>query len=86
MKSFTYTIKDAEGVHARPAGILCKACKNMAPNKVTIAKGDETVDCSKIFAIMTLGIKCGEEVTFTIEGPDEDAKIIELQELVAANL
>lgn len=86
MKTFTYTIKDAEGVHARPAGILCKACKGMAPNKVTISKNGETVDCSRILAVMTLCIKCGEEVTFTVEGPDEDAKIIELQELVAANL
>lgn len=86
MKSFTYTIKDAEGVHARPAGIICKACKKMAPNKVTITKGGEAVDCSKIFAVMALCIKCGEEVTFTVEGPDEDAKIVELQELVTSNL
>lgn len=86
MKSFTYTIQDAEGVHARPAGILCKACKAMAPNKVTVTKGEETAECNKIFALMSLGIKCGDEVTFTVEGPDEDAKLSELREIVLSNL
>ena len=86
MKSFTYTIKDAEGVHARPAGILCKACKAMAPNKVTVIKGEETAACNKIFALMSLGIKCGDEVTFTVEGPDEDAKLSELKEIVSTHL
>lgn len=86
MKSFTYTVKEAEGIHARPAGILTKACKAMAPNKVTITKGSKTADCTKIFGVMGLGVKCGEEITFAVEGPDEDAKIVELEALVSANL
>lgn len=86
MKSFTYTIKDSEGVHARPAGILCKTCKAMKPTAVTITKGEETADCTKLFAIMGLGIKCGEEVTITVDGPDEDAAAAQLQEFMAANL
>lgn len=86
MKSFAYTIKDSEGVHARPAGMLCKTCKAMKPTKVTLTRGDETADCTKIFAIMGLGIKCGEEVTFTVEGPDEDNAAAQLQEFMAANL
>lgn len=86
MKSFTYVIKEAEGIHARPAGVLTKACKAMAPNKVTITKGGKKADCTKIFGVMGLGVKCGEEVTFAVEGPDEDAKIAELEALVSANL
>ncbi|MCI9331227.1 MAG: HPr family phosphocarrier protein [Oscillibacter sp.] len=86
MKSFTYTIKDNEGIHARPAGILCKTCKTMAPNKVTLTKGDQTVECTKILAVMSLGVKCGETITLTVDGPDEDAKITELQDWISANL
>lgn len=86
MKSFTYTIKEAEGIHARPAGVVTKACKAMAPNKVTITKGAKTADASKIFAVMGLGVKCGEEITVAVEGPDEDAKITELEALFTANL
>ena len=29
MKEFTYTIKDEQGIHARPASILAKEAKNM---------------------------------------------------------
>ena len=86
MKSFTYTIKDPEGVHARPAGMLCKTCKAMLPTKVTLTKGDETVACTKVLALMSLGIKSGETITLTVEGPDEDAKAAELQEWITANL
>ena len=30
MKQFTYTIKDALGIHARPAGLLSKKAKSYA--------------------------------------------------------
>ena len=37
MKEFTYTIKDEQGIHARPAGELVKAAAAY-PCKVTISK------------------------------------------------
>ena len=36
MKQFTYTIKDALGIHARPAGLLAKKAKSYADTTVTI--------------------------------------------------
>ena len=30
MKEFNYTIKDPQGIHARPAGLLVKEAKNLA--------------------------------------------------------
>ena len=30
MKTFSYTIKDAQGIHARPAGELVKAAKGFS--------------------------------------------------------
>jgi phosphocarrier protein len=86
LKSFTYTIQDKEGIHARPAGMLCKTCKAMAPNKVTVKKGEETAECNKVLALMCLGVKCGETITLTVEGPDEEVKAKELQEWLSANL
>ena len=86
MKQFQYTVTDPLGIHARPAGILCKTCKAMAPNKVTLTKGDQTAECTKLLAVMSLGVKCGETITLTVEGPDEDAKAVELQNWLTANL
>ena len=62
MKSFTCTIRDKEGLHARPAGLLAAAAKKYAGTNVTIAKGDKSGDAKKIFKIMSLAIKCGDQV------------------------
>ena len=35
MQQFTYTIKDRDGVHARPAGVIIKAAKQYK-SKITI--------------------------------------------------
>ena len=37
MKSFSYTVKDELGIHARPAGMLVKEGKNFK-SKVTLEK------------------------------------------------
>ncbi len=85
MKSFSYVIKDAEGIHARPAGELVKLAKTFT-SKVTIAKGAKSGDARKIFAVMGLGAKQGEEVTVTAEGDDEEKAIAEIEAFMNANL
>ena len=47
MKEFTYTIKDEQGIHARPAGELVKAAAAY-PCKVTISKDGKEVDAKRI--------------------------------------
>ena len=41
MKKFAYTIQEANGVHARPAGLLVKAAKALDGTIVTVEGGDE---------------------------------------------
>ncbi len=74
MKSFNYVVKDALGIHARPAGLLAKEAKNFQ-SKILLKKDDKEVDVSRLMAIMALGVKCGNQVTVTADGPDEDAAI-----------
>ena len=71
MKQFEYTIQEAVGIHARPAGLLVKECKKYQ-STITIAKGDASVNALKLMALMGMGVKCGDTVTVTVEGPDED--------------
>ena len=68
---FEYVIKDSVGIHARPAGSLVKKVKEYS-SKVTIIKGDKSVDGNKLMALMSLGIKCGDTITVKVEGDDED--------------
>jgi len=71
MEQFTYVIKDKDGIHARPAGLLVKQAKQYENSKITLTKDGDSADLKKLFALMKLGIKQGEEVTVTIEGGDE---------------
>lgn len=85
MKEFKYVITDPEGIHARPAGILVKQAAGYQ-SAVTIAKGEKSADAKRIFGVMGLGVKTGEEVTITVEGADEDTAVAELETFFKENL
>ncbi len=85
MKSFTYTITDEVGIHARPAGLLVKKAKEF-DSTITIEKGGRSVNASKLMALMGLGVKCGETVTVTAEGSDEEKASSALEEFFKSNL
>ena len=71
MKTFNYTITDPVGIHARPAGMLVKEVKKYE-SKVTIKKGEKSTDATKLMMLMGLGVKCGDVVTVSVDGADED--------------
>ena len=71
MLSFTYTIKDEMGIHARPAGLLVKKVKEL-DSKIMIHKGEASAEGTRL---MAMGIKCGDEVSIEIEGGDEEASL-----------
>ena len=85
MKEFKYVITDPEGIHARPAGILVKQAAGYQ-STVKIAKGEKSADAKRIFGVMGLGVKSGEEVTITVEGADEEKAIAELEAFFKENL
>ena len=72
MKEFKYVITDPEGIHARPAGELVKATKEFQ-SAITLTKDGKTGDCKRIFGIMGLAVKAGNEITLTFDGEDEEA-------------
>ncbi|MBQ9947322.1 MAG: HPr family phosphocarrier protein [Oscillospiraceae bacterium] len=85
MRTFEYTVKDELGLHARPAGLLAKAAKAL-DSEITVTKGEKSAGASRLMAIMALGVKCGDTVTVTINGGDEDASEKAMKEFFAANL
>lgn len=48
-------------------------------SKVTISCGEKSAQLTRLMAVMGLGIKQGQTVTVTIDGPDEDKAFSELQ-------
>lgn len=85
MKSFTYTIQDELGIHARPAGMLAKAVAGYK-SVVTLDNGTKKADAKRLMAIMSMGVKKGHTVTVTVEGEDEDAAAASLEEFFKTNL
>lgn len=85
MKEFNYTITDAQGIHARPAGLLVKLAAGYSC-KVTIAKDGREVDAKRIMGVMSLGAKQGHEVTIKADGDDEDSAITALESFMKENL
>lgn len=85
MKDIKYVIKDAAGIHARPAGLLVKLIKEFS-SEVTIEKGGRTVDARKLLAVMSLGAKKDEEIVIKIEGSDEERAANQIQEFLENNL
>ena len=85
MKEFKHVINDPMGLHARPAGMLVKAVAPYA-SKITITAPTGTADARRLMGIMRLAAKQGMELTFTVEGADEEKAATELQAFLTANL
>ena len=85
MKSFEYTIKEPVGLHARPAGMMVKACAGYA-STVTIIAPTGKADAKRLMGIMRLAAKQGMELTVTVDGADEEKAAAELQAFFSANL
>ena len=85
MKEFTYTIKDEQGIHARPASILAKEAKKYE-SSITISIGEKTVDVTRLMAVMGLCVKCGQDVQVEIDGADEEAAFEGMKAFFEENL
>ena len=85
MKKFTYTIKDEIGIHARPAGLLAKKAKEFE-STVMLDKGGKNANAARLIAVMGLGVKCGDTITVTVEGADEERAAAEMESFFSENL
>ena len=85
MKSFEYTVTDPVGIHARPAGLLAKKAKEFE-SEIRIQKGEKSALATRLMAVMGLCIKCGDAITVTVSGKDEDAAAKAMQSFFAAQL
>ena len=85
MREFHYVIKDAQGIHARPAGLFVKEAAACDCN-VTIAKDGKEVDAKRILGVMGLGAKQGQEIVLKTEGVDEEAAMERLSAFLEENL
>ena len=75
------TIKNASGLHARPAGMFVKKASEFTSTIELIAKG-KTVNAKSIMGIMSLGLGQGAEIVIKADGADQEAAVEALAELI----
>ena len=77
MISFEYTIRDENGLHARPAGLLVRQAQALS-SEITIECRGKSASLKKLLAVMGLGVRCGDVVKISAEGKnaEEDLAII----------
>ena len=55
-------------------------------SKITITKEGKSAEASKLMAVMSLGVKCGQTVQIAVEGPDEEEAAAGIQAFFDGNL
>jgi phosphocarrier protein HPr len=75
-------IVNMKGLHARATAKFVQCCDRFDA-VVTVTKDEETVGGSSIMGILTLGAAKGSSILVTAAGPDAQAVLDALTELVA---
>lgn len=86
MQQFIYNIRDSLGIHARPAGLLTKLAKSFSDTTITVSLGDRSAKATQLLKLMGLGVRQGDEVTVTAEGPSESEAITAMRQFFSENL
>ncbi len=75
------TVANRLGLHARPAAELVKIA-NRFESEIQIAKDGIWVNGKSILGVMTLAAERGSEVSIKAEGPDADAAVAAIADLI----
>lgn len=83
----TVTIRHKLGLHARPAALFVQTASRFA-SKITVTnvtRQNKTADAKNILGVLTIGVAQNHTISLTADGPDAEAAIKSLTELVENN-
>ncbi|EJL46776.1 phosphotransferase system HPr (HPr) family protein [Brevibacillus sp. CF112] len=84
MVRFSVEITVSGGLHARPASVLVNLL-NQYRSSVKMFYNDKQANGKSILSVMALGVKTGDEMTFEVEGVDEQEAATALRSLFERN-
>jgi phosphocarrier protein HPr len=76
------TIVNQDGLHARPAAQIVRLANSFASD-IELAKDGVGVNGKSIMGVMMLAAECGSCITIRADGPDAEAAVAALAQLVA---
>ncbi|MFG6327123.1 MAG: HPr family phosphocarrier protein [Lachnospiraceae bacterium] len=71
MVSKRVTVKNEEGLHMRPAGLVTREMTKFQSTVYFIFE-DKKINAKSVMNLIAGGIKCGSEITIECEGEDEN--------------
>ena len=80
MERFSFEVRGAAGLHARPAADLVACAQQFACN-IELSLGSEHCDAKRIFGVLGLDAGQGDTVVVTCEGSDEHEARMTLEKL-----
>ena len=84
----TFKINNTHGLHARPSAMLVAEVKKYKSTiKVSNIDGENKfVDAKSLMKVIGLGVKHGNSLQFTADGPDAKAALVGIGEAIASGL
>ncbi len=78
-------VKNSIGLHAAPASFFVQeACSFQS--SIWVEKGDRKVNGKSLLGLLSMGFRCGEQITIHADGVDEIAALDGLEELLLHRL
>ncbi len=85
MVSRTFIIKNHAGLHLKPAALLCtEAIKYQSSIKLSF--GNTATNAKSVINVLSMCVKCNDEITMICEGPDEQEAMENLSRLILEGL
>lgn len=84
-KGISYTVKDPNGIHARPASALCGIASEYQ-SRITISANGKEVEPNSVVTLMSLNIKCGTVLKVKAEGADASEALWNIKNYLEASL
>lgn len=81
MKEFKYVVNHPDGLATRGGSALVNTASSFS-STICMKNGTVSISAKSLLGVMILPTKLGEELTFTIEGPDEEAAMEAVQNCV----
>ena len=85
MLSKEITVKNMEGLHARPATMFIQKA-NTFKSAVWIENGDRRANAKSLLGVLSLGICMDMKIVLGADGIDEEAAVGELAALIETGL
>jgi len=80
----TVNVTNSAGIHARAATLIAELVRR-SDARVSVIKDRERVDATEVLQILSLGTRCGEQISFEATGSDAQRVLDALVQLFADN-